>query len=63
MNEYVKSDIKNIEKLANELKKAIDDIKDIEVRRITELKYAAKVKIEEFKKEINFLSDLKIRSN
>ena len=62
LNEYVKSDINKIEQLANDLKKVIDEIKEIEVKRISELKNAAKSKLEDFKKEINFLTILKIRS-
>ena len=49
-------------KPANDLKKVIDEIKEIEVKRISELKNAAKSKLEDFKKEINFLTILKIRS-
>lgn len=61
LQDFMKKEIANIDNLAEDLKKIIDDIKYIEIERMTHLKNAAKKKFEEFKKDIHFVVDLKKR--
>jgi hypothetical protein len=59
LEEFVKKEISNINSLAEDLKSVIDEIKFIEIERLMNLKIAAKKKFDEFKKDIEFLVDLK----
>jgi hypothetical protein len=59
LEEFIKKEISNINSLAEDLKNVIDEIKFIEIERLMNLKIAAKKKFEEFKKDIEYLVDLK----